>query len=232
VRPIAVLTWRHGRSKADAVAAIKAALRDAGHDDSVSWSDTAAEARYGPFASVVHVRGEVTDEAVVIEECGGLLGGTVLERLREMLARLFPAGSVSGSEQANPLNEVVGRSKEASETTTGKPTTHSTRLQAVGCGVTLVLLLAASLVAHHLQSPPLTVARQHICEQQDVSPDDLELAGYDRSDPVIFGAVFCQMKVEFRVKGDKSSKKREVELLRYAYFLPWEVHSLKEKSEK
>jgi hypothetical protein len=89
---MALLTWKHGKSKEKAVAAVKAALKESGYDGSVTWSGTAAEARYGPFASVLHVRGEVTDDAVVIAECGGLAGGAVLGRVRELLGKLFPGG--------------------------------------------------------------------------------------------------------------------------------------------
>jgi hypothetical protein len=85
---MAVLTWKHGRTKEDAVAALKAS----GYDGSVTWSGEKAEARYGPFASVVHARGEVTDKVVIIEKCGGLVGGAVLSRVRELVARLFPGG--------------------------------------------------------------------------------------------------------------------------------------------
>jgi hypothetical protein len=89
---MAVLTWKHGRSKDDAIAAIKASLKESGHDRSVKWSGPSAEARYGPFASVVHVKGRVTDDAVVIEKCSGLASGPVLTRCRELLAQLFPSG--------------------------------------------------------------------------------------------------------------------------------------------
>ncbi len=89
---MSVLTWNHGRAKDEAVAALKAALKEAGHDGSVAWSGNKAEARYGLFASVLHAKGEVTDDAVVIEKCGGLAGGPVLTRCRELLERLFPGG--------------------------------------------------------------------------------------------------------------------------------------------
>ena len=75
---MAVLTWKHGKSKAAAVDAIRAAIEDAGYDGSVKWDGTRLAARVGPFASVVHVKGEVTDDAVVLEKCGGLAGGRVL----------------------------------------------------------------------------------------------------------------------------------------------------------
>ena len=89
---MAVLVWKHGKTNAKAIAAIKAALKESGYAGSVTWSGSSVEARYGPFASVVHVMGEVTDDAVVLDKCGGLAGRTVLSRCRELLARLFPSG--------------------------------------------------------------------------------------------------------------------------------------------
>ncbi len=89
---MAVLTWKHGRPRDEAIAEIKAALKESGHDGSVTWDGAKAEARYGPFASVVHAKGEVTADAVVLEKCGGLAGGAVLRRCRELLERLFPGG--------------------------------------------------------------------------------------------------------------------------------------------
>jgi hypothetical protein len=89
---MAVLTWKHGRSKDEALGAVKAALKESGYDGSVTGDGARAEARYGPFASVVHAQGEVIDDAVVLVKCGGLAGGPVLSRCRELLARLFPGG--------------------------------------------------------------------------------------------------------------------------------------------
>jgi hypothetical protein len=95
---MAVLVWKHGQSAAEALAAIQAALKEAGYDGAVSWDGARAEARYGPFASILHAKGEVTEDAVVLEKCGGLAGGTVLKRCQELLQRLFPGG-----EQAEPV---------------------------------------------------------------------------------------------------------------------------------
>ena len=89
---MAVLVWKHGKTNAEAVTAIQAALKESGYDGSVTWSGARAEARYGPFASLVHVKGEVTDDAIVLDKCGGLAGGAVLSRCRELLGRLFPGG--------------------------------------------------------------------------------------------------------------------------------------------
>ena len=89
---MAALVWEHGRSKAEALAALRSAVAASGHGKSAKWDGAKVEARSGPFASVVHVRGEVTDDAVILEKCGGLAGGVVLARCHEMLGRLFPGG--------------------------------------------------------------------------------------------------------------------------------------------
>jgi hypothetical protein len=89
---VAALVWKHGRSKAEALAALQSEIAASGHGKSAKWDGAKVEARYGPFASVAHVKGEVTDDAVVVEKCGGLAGGAVLARCRELLGRLFPGG--------------------------------------------------------------------------------------------------------------------------------------------
>ena len=89
---MAVLVWKHGKSKAEALAAIQGALEDTRYASSVTWDGARAEARYGPFASVIHATGEVTEEVIILEKCGGLVGGLVLSRCREMLEQLFPGG--------------------------------------------------------------------------------------------------------------------------------------------
>jgi hypothetical protein len=90
---MAVLTWRHGRTKEEAIASLRAALEEGGYGSYVTWSGDKFEARSGPFASFAFVRGEVTDETAVIHNCRGLIRGVVLARTREILARLFPDGS-------------------------------------------------------------------------------------------------------------------------------------------
>ena len=92
---MAVLVWKHGTSKAEAARAVRAALDRAGHGGAVTWSGTRLKARVGPFGSVVSLEGEVTDEYVVIDRCGGLAGGRVLAKCRDSLAGLFPGGEVS-----------------------------------------------------------------------------------------------------------------------------------------
>jgi hypothetical protein len=90
---MAGLVWKHGRTKAEALAAIQGALKEAGYNDSVKWTGYKAEARYGAFASILHADGEVTDDTVVLEKCGGIAGGIVMNHCRELLQRIFPGGS-------------------------------------------------------------------------------------------------------------------------------------------
>jgi hypothetical protein len=239
---MAVLTWMHGRSKEDAVVAIKAALTAAGYDGWVTWIGAAAEAGYGPFASIVHVVGEVTDEAVVIEVCSGLAGRVVFGRLREMLAQLFPASEPVSApprspEQSGPPSEGVTPSEEAPSARQVTPALVvqpkiTSPATPVGCwiaAVTCGLLLVASLVAWYLQSPPVSVARQYLSEQLAVAPDDLELVGHRGN--FWTALVRADMTVELRVKGAKQPK-RVVNLARPVYFLPWCVSGLREEPEK
>ena len=88
--------WKHGQSKADALAAIQSALKESGYDGSVTWTGSKAEAQYGPFASIVHAQGEVTDDAVVLERCAGVAGAAVLKRCRDLMEKLFPSGGQTG----------------------------------------------------------------------------------------------------------------------------------------
>jgi hypothetical protein len=92
VHTMAVLIWKHSKSKTEALDAIRTGLEDSGYHGSVTWNGAMAEARFGPFASIVHAKGEVTDDAVILEKCGGLVGGAVLRRCRELLEQLFPGG--------------------------------------------------------------------------------------------------------------------------------------------
>jgi len=85
-------------TRGEAASAVRGAIRKAGYDRSVAWSGDRFEARAGPFASVAHVRGEVTDDAAVIHTCRGLAGGQVLAKCRELLARLFPSGGEARAE--------------------------------------------------------------------------------------------------------------------------------------
>jgi hypothetical protein len=88
---MAELVWKHGTTAAAAREAVQAELAKLGHDGKVTWKGDEASASVG-WGAVLSASGKVTDDAVVLDKCGGAVGGIVLGRCREMLARLFPAG--------------------------------------------------------------------------------------------------------------------------------------------
>ena len=87
-------------------------------------------------------------------------------------------------------------------------------------------LVVASLVAWYYPSSPIDKARTHLSEQ-GIDPANLELIGFENSS-LVAPVVFSTEKVRFRVKGTDPTEKREVELFRYVYFLPWQVTALRE----
>jgi hypothetical protein len=88
---MAVLTWKHGTTADAAREAIQAEIRRLGYEGYVTWKGNDVTASAG-LGTLVSVSGRVTDEAVVLEKCGGALGGTVLSRCRELLERALPGG--------------------------------------------------------------------------------------------------------------------------------------------
>jgi hypothetical protein len=92
-------------------------------------------------------------------------------------------------------------------------------------GITIGLLVAASLVAWYLQPSPVDVARQH-CMEQGVAAEKLATLGYRGS-----GNLFDKREtVEFQVKGADPPKKLVVELRQPVYFLPWQVVEFREEA--
>jgi hypothetical protein len=89
---MSLLTWKHGKSKGEAITAIQAAVKDLGYDGYVKWKDGKVEACAGLFCSMVNAEGEVTEDKVLLTKSGGLFGGKVLARCRELLDGLFPGG--------------------------------------------------------------------------------------------------------------------------------------------
>jgi len=85
------LVWKHGTSRDEARRLVQEELKQLGHDGRVRWHGDAATVTVG-WGAVLSASGRVTDEAVVLDKCGGAIGGLVLERCRELLRRLFPAG--------------------------------------------------------------------------------------------------------------------------------------------
>jgi hypothetical protein len=88
---MSLLVWKHGTTTAAAREAIQEELRKLGHDGKVTWKGDEATASLA-LGTMLGVRGKVTDEAILLDKCGGALGGVVLRKCREMLLRLFPSG--------------------------------------------------------------------------------------------------------------------------------------------
>jgi len=80
------------KSRAEAREIIREELHRLGYDGRVTWKGDSASASVG-WGTVLNASGEGTDEAIVLEKCGGAIGGTVLGRCRELLERLFPGGA-------------------------------------------------------------------------------------------------------------------------------------------
>lgn len=92
-------------------------------------------------------------------------------------------------------------------------------------GITIGLLVAASLVAWYRHQSAVDVARQH-CIEQGVAAEKLALHGYQAS----LMPVGAWKTVEFFVKGAKPPKKLVVELRQPVYFLPWQVVEFREEA--
>lgn len=89
----AILTWKHGTTKAAAVESLKSELRRQGYARYVRWDGCEVSSRVTRlFFRIIDARGRVTDEAVVIERCRGMASAEVMKRCREALQRLFPGG--------------------------------------------------------------------------------------------------------------------------------------------
>jgi hypothetical protein len=88
---MAELVWKHGTTAAAAREAIQAELCKLGYDGKVTWKGDEATASVG-WGTVLNVSGKITSEAIILDKCGGAVGGTVLGKCREMLLRLFPNG--------------------------------------------------------------------------------------------------------------------------------------------
>ena len=92
-------------------------------------------------------------------------------------------------------------------------------------GITIGLLVVASLVASYLQPSPADVARQH-CTAQGVAGEKLAILGY-RGWQI---PVAAWETVEFQVRGANPPKKLVVELRQPVYFLPWKVVEFREEA--
>jgi hypothetical protein len=85
-------------------------------------------------------------------------------------------------------------------------------------GLTVCILVVASLVAWYLQPSPVDVARRHAAEQ-GIAAESLVLLGHQGSGNLLGR----KEAVQFQLQGAKPAKKLVVELRQPAYFLAWQV---------
>ena len=88
---MALLKWKHDKTKTVVREAVQSELRKLGHDSKVKWADYRFTASVG-FGQILSVVGEISEKAIVLEKCDGLAGGTVLQEFRSIMEQLFPGG--------------------------------------------------------------------------------------------------------------------------------------------
>jgi hypothetical protein len=86
------LTWKHGKTHADAKAIIQTRLAQLGYAKKVAWSDDSFSVSVG-FGAVLKLKGEVDAEDVIVHSIGGAASTLALAKLREVLCETFPGGS-------------------------------------------------------------------------------------------------------------------------------------------
>ena len=89
---MSVLVRNHGTTATNARNAIQAKIRELGYESWVIWQDNEATASAG-MGLLLNLRGHITDEAVIIDKCGGGIGGRVLGKCREIFEQLFPSAN-------------------------------------------------------------------------------------------------------------------------------------------
>jgi hypothetical protein len=89
---MSVLVRKHGTTATNARNDIQAKIRELGYDSWVIWQGYEATASVG-MGLLLDLRGHITDESVIIDKCGGGIGGLVLGKCREIFEQLFPSAN-------------------------------------------------------------------------------------------------------------------------------------------
>jgi hypothetical protein len=89
---MSVLERKHGTTAENARNAIQAKIRELGYDSWVTWQGNEATASAG-MGLLLDLRGHITDESVIIDKCGGGIGGLVLGKCREIFEQVFPSAN-------------------------------------------------------------------------------------------------------------------------------------------
>jgi len=91
---MAVLVWKHGKSRNEVRALIQGRLALAGVSDKVIWDGDTFRSSVG-WGSILNLVGHITDQTVTLEKSSGAMGGVILEKSREAFRELFPDGQQS-----------------------------------------------------------------------------------------------------------------------------------------
>ena len=87
------LHWKHGKSASEMTDLVKGHLAEAGNLDKVKWSGHSFSASVG-MGIALNIKGQITDDEIVIEKCGGVGGAVALGKIRATLQKAFPGGGV------------------------------------------------------------------------------------------------------------------------------------------
>jgi len=81
------LSQKHCMTKDEAKGAMSQFLESEGYDVYVSWDAYEFSAKVA-FGLVLNLKGGITDEEIIIEECTGSIADEVLEQFRKLMARM------------------------------------------------------------------------------------------------------------------------------------------------
>lgn len=90
---MAELRWKHGKSASEMTELVKNHLAKSGNGDNVTWKGNLFSASVG-LGMALNIKGQITDDEIVIDKCGGVGGSIALGKIRETLQNKFPGGEV------------------------------------------------------------------------------------------------------------------------------------------
>jgi len=88
------LRWKHDRSASAVRTLLQAELGKANRDDTLAWDGDAFSASVG-WGTILKLRGHITEQEIVVDQCSGVAAGRVLSSVRASLTNLFPGGETA-----------------------------------------------------------------------------------------------------------------------------------------
>ena len=87
------LHWKHGKSFSEINSLVQQYLASSGYLDKVKWDGHSFSASVG-MGVALSIKGQITEDEIIIERCGGVGGPVALSKIRETLQKAFPNGEV------------------------------------------------------------------------------------------------------------------------------------------